>query len=52
MEMYRALVMIDKTPQTPFMMVIKSANRKFLQVSAAVDGTCSSLGVGLLDPAV
>jgi len=30
----RADVMIERTPQTPFMMVIISASRKFLQVSS------------------
>lgn len=33
MARYRAEVMMDRTPQTPFMMVIKSASRKFLTVS-------------------
>jgi hypothetical protein len=38
MARYRAEVMMDRTPQTPFMMVIKSANRKFLTVSRGREG--------------
>jgi len=33
MARYRADVMMERTPQTPFMIVIISANRKFLHVS-------------------
>ena len=36
MARYRADVMMDKTPQTPFMIVIMSANRKFLIVSTVL----------------
>jgi hypothetical protein len=45
MARYRAEVMIDRTPQTPFMMVIKSASRKFLTVSRGRGGmnVCSEL---------
>ena len=36
MARYRAEEKIDKVPQTPFMMVMRSARRKFLHRTASV----------------